>query len=296
MTRRLLSRLPGLFRAIVMSPVGLVRVFALLAFCGCSREASTTALAGQDGQPMKKRAPAPELTGGIAWLNIAKPLALPDLKGRVVLLDFWTLCCINCIHTIPDLAKLEAKYPGVIVVIGIHNPKLDNEKLTDSIVKAIGRYEIKHPVVNDADMKIWRRYGVRSWPTLVLIDPDGNYYGQISGEGVFEVLDEHIGKMVKEYREKKLTKEDPINFDLVKEHTGALNFPGKVLADAASNRLFIADSTNHRIVITNLDGKKIAVAGTGVEGLKDGSFAEARFSDPQGMALVGETLYVADRK
>ena len=102
--------------------------------------------------------------------------------------------------------------------------------------------------------------------------------------------------MVKDYRAKKLLKEEPIDFELVKEHTGALNFPGKVLADAQSNRLFIADSTNHRIVITTLDGKKIAVAGSGTEGLKDGAFAEARFSDPQGMALVGDTLYVADRK
>ena len=247
-------------------------------------------------KPIKKKLPAPELTGGIDWLNTAKPLNLPDLRGRVVLLDFWTLCCINCIHTLPDLAKLEAKYPGVLVVIGVHTPKFDNEKKTDSIKKAIQRYEIKHPVVNDADMKIWRRYQVNSWPTLVLIDPDGNFYGRISGEGVYDILDEHIDKMVKDYRAKKILKEDPINYELIKEHTGPLNFPGKILADAGSKRLFIADSTNHRIVITNLDGKKIAIAGSGVEGLKDGSFAEARFSDPQGMALVGDVLYVADRK
>src|SRR5437879_3399030 len=130
----------------------------------------------------EKKVPAPELDGGTAWLNTAAPLKLKDLRGRVVLLDFWTLCCINCIHTLPDLAKLEAKYPGVLVVIGVHTPKFPNEKETDSISKAIGRYEIKHPVINDADMKIWRRFGVRSWPTLALIDPEGNYYGETSGE------------------------------------------------------------------------------------------------------------------
>jgi thiol-disulfide isomerase/thioredoxin/DNA-binding beta-propeller fold protein YncE len=295
MVRYLASTALPLARAIVVSPAGLVVFFILLAFTGCSRDQGVqTALAGE--KPMKKRAPAPELSGGVAWLNTAKPLSLPDLKGRVVLLDFWTLCCINCIHTLPDLAKLEAKYPGVLVIIGIHTPKFENEKNTDSIRKAIGRYEIKHPIVNDADMKIWRRYGARSWPTIVLIDPDGNYYGQASGEGLYDVLDEHIGKLVKDYRAKKLLKEDPINYELVKEHTGALNFPGKVLADLATARLFIADSTNHRIVITTLEGKKIAVAGSGTEGLKDGAFAEARFSDPQGMALAGDTLYVADRK
>ncbi len=283
-------------RTLVVSPIGLTAFLVLLAFTGCGKDGGTGALAAQGGAKIKTPLPAPDLTGGIAWLNTAKPLALPDLKGRVVLLDFWTLCCINCIHTLPDLAKLEAKYPGVLVIIGVHTPKFENEKLTDSIRKAIGRYEIKHPIINDADMKIWRRFGVNSWPTLVLIDPDGNYVGQTSGEGKFELLDEIIGKMVQDYRAKKLLKEGPIDFELVKEHTGALNFPGKVLADAQSNRLFIADSTNHRIVITTLDGKKIAVAGSGTEGLKDGAFTEARFSDPQGMALVGDTLYVADRK
>src|SRR5215470_16575795 len=109
-------------------------------------------------QPARK-VPAPELTGGTAWLNTASPLKLSDLRGRIVLLDFWTLCCINCIHTLPDLARLEAKYPGVLVVIGVHTPKFDNERNTESIRKAILRYEIKHPVINDADRKIWDRYG-----------------------------------------------------------------------------------------------------------------------------------------
>lgn len=282
------------FRAFAFSPVGAVVLVVLVALAGCGQNAGPAALGAQGG--VRKGGPAPELSGGIDWLNTAKPLSLPDLKGRVVLLDFWTLCCINCIHTLPDLAKLEAKYPGVLVVIGVHTPKFDNEKLTDSIKKAVLRYEVKHPVINDADQKIWRRYNVSSWPTLVLIDPDGNFYGQTSGEGRFELLDEHIGKLVKDYKEKKLLKEEPINYDLIKENTGPLNFPGKVLADAASKRLFIADSTNHRVVITDLAGKKIAIAGSGKAGLKDGSFAEAEFSDPQGMALVGDTLYVADRR
>lgn len=297
MMRHFASRLMHWTRAIIVSPIGLALFFVLLFFTGCGKQGEgpvQTAMAGE--RPAKRRMAAPELSGGIDWLNTAKPLTLPDLKGRVVLLDFWTLCCINCIHVMPDLAKLEAKYPGVLVIIGVHTPKFDNEKKTASITKAIGRYELKHPIVNDADMIIWRRYGVRSWPTLVLIDPEGNLYGRVSGEGVYEVLDEHIGKLVKEYRAKKELKEQPLNYALIHERAGPLNFPGKVLADAASNRLFIADSTHHRIVITTLAGKKIAIAGTGIPGLKDGPFAQAQFSDPQGMALVGEMLYVADRR
>ena len=244
----------------------------------------------------KKRNPAPTIAGGTAWLNTSKALTLDDLKGRVVVLDFWTLCCINCIHTLPDLAKLEAKYPGVLVVIGVHTPKFDNEKLTESIRKAVLRYEVKHPVVNDEKMAIWRRYGVRSWPTLVVIDAEGNLVAQGSGEGLYDALDNLVGKLVQEAKDKKILKEDPLKFELLQEKTGPLNFPGKVLADAAGKRLFIADSTHHRIVITDLEGKKIAIAGSGIEGLKDGSFDKAQFSDPQGMALDGNILYVADRK
>ncbi len=244
-----------------------------------------------------QRFAVPELDGGIAWLNTAKPLKLADLRGRIVVLDFWTLCCINCIHTLPDLAKLEAKYSGALVVIGVHTPKFNNEKRTESIRAAIMRYEIKHPVVNDANHVLWRRYGVRSWPTLVLIDPEGYYYKHWAGEGSYKFLDEQIGQLVKKYRAKKMLKEDPLDLELLNEQDKTpLYFPGKVLADAASNRLFIADSTNHRIVVTDLEGKKVAVAGTGVEGYKNGPFDQALFSDPQGMALEGHTLYVADRK
>jgi thiol-disulfide isomerase/thioredoxin len=242
---------------------------------------------------------APELDGGVGWLNTAGPVRLKDLRGKVVLLDFWTFCCINCIHTLPDLAKLEKKYANQLVVIGVHSAKFDNEKKSESIRKAILRYEIHHPVVNDANMKIWRAYRVQSWPTLYLIDPDGRLIGRGSGEGLYEALDEAIGKLVKDYREKKTLNERPLRFELAQAtENGAspLFFPGKVLADEAGKRLFIADSTHHRIVITDLDGKKIAIAGTGQPGREDGLFEKATFNDPQGMALRGETLFVADRK
>jgi thiol-disulfide isomerase/thioredoxin len=240
---------------------------------------------------------APELEGGVGYLNSAGPIRLRDLRGKVVVLDFWTLCCINCIHTLPDLARLEKKYANELVVIGIHTAKFENEKDSESIRKAILRYEIKHPVLNDANMRIWRSYHVRSWPTLYLIDPEGYLVGQGSGEGLHDALDEAIGKLVKLHRDKKTLDEKPRRFELAREDgTSPLFFPGKVLADAASDRLFIADSTHHRIVLTDLAGKKIAVAGTGEPGKADGPFAEARFDDPQGMALAGDTLYVADRK
>ncbi|MBX7103508.1 MAG: redoxin domain-containing protein [Gemmataceae bacterium] len=246
-----------------------------------------------------RREPAPSFDGGVAWLNTAGPVKLADLKGKVVVLDFWTFCCINCIHTLPDLQKLEEKYAKELVVIGVHSAKFDNEKNTDAIRKAILRYQISHPVVNDAEMAIWRRYGVNSWPTLAVIDPEGNLLGATSGEGNYELLDKVISQTIAEHEKKGTLDRKPMRFDLARYREKGdtpLFFPGKVLADGPGNRLFIADSTHHRIVVTTLDGKKIAVAGNGTPGNKDGAFAQAMFDDPQGMALDGDTLLVADRK
>jgi DNA-binding beta-propeller fold protein YncE len=240
---------------------------------------------------------APDLGDGSAWLNTAKPISIhKDLKGKIVILDFWTFCCINCLHTLPDLARLEEKYEKQLVVVGVHSAKFEAEKVTDNIRKAILRYQIHHPVVNDPEQKIWDSYGCMSWPTLAVIDPEGNCVGVASGEGNFELLDRVIGKLVKKHRENKTLDETPIHFALERELEQPLRFPGKILADAKSQRLFISDSTNHRVVITDLRGNKIAIAGGIGSGNEDGAFATAKFNDPQGLALKDDILYVADRK
>jgi DNA-binding beta-propeller fold protein YncE len=241
---------------------------------------------------------APEFEGAAGWLNTAGPLKMADLKGKIVILDFWTLCCINCIHVLPDLDKLEKKYPNELVVIGVHTPKFDSEKSNESIRKAILRYEISHPVVNDANKTIWTAFGARAWPTIVMIDPEGTIVYADSGEGQYAELDREIQRQIKIHKEKKTLNTRPMKFELARFSEGGspLFFPGKVIADPASDRLFIADSTHHRIVITDLKGKKIAIAGMGEAGRKDGGFDTAQFNDPQGMALLGDTLYVADRK
>jgi thiol-disulfide isomerase/thioredoxin len=246
-----------------------------------------------------KRQLAPEFPDKMDWLNTAGPLKLKDLKGKVVILDFWTLCCINCIHILPDLAKLEKKYANELVVIGVHSAKFENEKDTKSIRKAVLRYEIAHPVVNDADHKIWDAYDANSWPTFVVIDTEGQVVGATSGEGNYEILDKVVAKLVEDGKKNKTLNDKPIRFDLVRYREAGdtpLFFPGKLLADEKGQRLFISDSTHHRIAITGLDGKKQAIVGTGTPGFKDGKFEEAQFDDPQGLALVGELLFVADRK
>src|SRR5574341_112142 len=244
----------------------------------------------------RPRIRAPELTGHRGWLNTDKPLSLAGLKGKVVLLDFWTYGCINCIHIIPDLKRLEKKYPNELVVIGVHSAKFENEKDTENIRRIILRYEIEHPIVNDADFSIWRAYAVNAWPTRYLIDPAGYIIGRLSGEGGYEVLDKTIADTIAEFRKRGELNEAPLKLVLEKATIGdlPLAFPGKVLADAKNDRLFIADSDHNRIVITKLDGTLVETIGTGAHGMDDGSFARSTFFRPQGMSLDGDRLYVAD--
>lgn len=243
--------------------------------------------------------PADALDGGRDWINTRGALHLAELKGKIILLDFWTYCCINCHHILPTLARLEAKYPNQLVVIGVHSGKFDAEKVTDNIRQKVNEYGIKHPVVNDADLTIWNKFGVRSWPTLAIIDPTGRLVtnpSQDGGEIPFEVLDRFVGRLVAEHRQHGTLDETPLQFEPEDEkaHSSPLRFPGKVTADLTSKRLFISDTAHNRIVVTDLDGKLIDTIGDGQPGLKNGTFSEARFNRPQGARLVGDVLYVAD--
>jgi thiol-disulfide isomerase/thioredoxin len=242
------------------------------------------------------RVRAPELTGGRGWLNTDAPLSLEGLRGKVVLLDFWTYGCINCLHIIPDLQRLEEKYAGQLVVVGVHSAKFDNEKETENIRRVVVRYGIEHPVVNDADFRIWDAYAVRAWPTQVLIDPAGYVVGRVAGEGHYAALDQAVGELVGEFRRRGQLNEQPLRLALERAKVGdlPLAFPGKILADEKGDRLFIADSNHNRVVVTRLDGTLVDTVGTGEGGARDGPFDRATFQRPQGLALDGDVLYVAD--
>ncbi|REK17797.1 MAG: hypothetical protein DWQ42_21605 [Planctomycetota bacterium] len=246
--------------------------------------------------PFPRRVDAPGLDGGVGWINTAGPLDLRQLRGKFVVLDFWTYCCINCIHILPELKKLEHAYPGEIVVIGVHSAKFDTEKDSQNITEAVVRYDIEHPVINDAEHAIWERYGITGWPALRVIDPEGKLVAAHGGEIDFESLDQFFQKALPYYRAKGLLDETPLRFDLARDALPPtpLRFPGKVLADPEAARLYIADSGHHRIVVTGLDGKLLDVIGSGRRGLDDGDYATATFAQPQGMALHDGHLYVAD--
>ncbi|MFA5550285.1 MAG: thioredoxin-like domain-containing protein [Trueperaceae bacterium] len=243
------------------------------------------------------RAPAPEFPPGLDWINTDRELTLEELRGKIVLLDFWTYGCINCIHVIPDLRALETKYERELVVIGVHSAKFYNESETANIRMIAQRYDRTHPIVNDSSFAIWSQYSIRAWPSFILIDPDGNVLGRHEGEGIYDLFDEVIAGMIQVFEERGTLDRTPLelNLEAVTPPRTALRFPGHVLADPLGGRLFISDSGHNRIVVTDFSGTVTAVIGNGEGRLQDGGYAQASFNRPQGMALAGpDSLYVAD--
>jgi hypothetical protein len=193
------------------------------------------------------------------------------------------------------LRKLERKYSRELAVIGVHSPKFISEQDTESVRQAILRLNVGHPVVNDRDFRVWREYAVRAWPTLMFVDPEGKVIGKHEGEFVLEQFDRLIGEMIREFDAKGLLDRRPLDLTEGRAtHASPLRFPGKVLADESSGRLIVSDTGHNRIVVADLEGTVQRVIGSGEEGFADGPAGEATFYQPQGLALDGDTLYVAD--
>jgi thiol-disulfide isomerase/thioredoxin len=133
--------------------------------------------------PLHDRGAAPEFTGIETWLNSA-PLTLAGLRGQVVLVDFWTYSCINCIRTLPHVNRWAETYKAAgLVVVGVHTPEFGFERSTANVKTAIARLGVKHPVAQDNRYATWKAYGNRYWPAHYLIDKRGRIQYQHFGEG-----------------------------------------------------------------------------------------------------------------
>ena len=254
---------------------------------------------GSSSEPDLYADKAPEFPADLEWLNTDRPLSLAQLTGKIVLLDFWTYGCINCMHNFPELKQLEANYPNELVVIGIHSAKFTNESQTDNIRQMILRYGLDYPVINDKDLTLWYDWNARAWPTIVLIDPAGNIAGLHLGEGVYHAFNPLIRQLRDAFAARGKLDETPVRLKLEREGLpeSVLSFPGKVLAAPSGERLFIADTNHNRIVMAHPEsGQVLGIIGNGDQGLHDGDWQSALFMQPQGMALSPDeqTLYVAD--
>lgn len=239
----------------------------------------------------RARVRAPELTGRGGWLNTGgRDLSLADLRGRFVLLDFWTFCCVNCLHVINELRPLEAKYGDALVVIGVHSPKFVHEADHDAVAAAVQRYEVTHPVLDDPDLSTWSAYTARAWPTLVLVDPEGYIVAQMAGEGHAHSLDATLAELVAEHDARGTLRhgDDPYVPPPVAETE--LRFPGKALA-LPGGTFLVSDSGHHSIVELAADGETVLRRiGDGRRGLVDGGPDQARFAEPQGLCLLPPEL------
>ena len=254
---------------------------------------------------------APELIGD-TWFGVSNPrIGIADFAGRFLLLDFWTLCCVNCHHVLAELRPLEEKFSDVLTVVGVHSPKFEHEKLPESVAAAIDRHEIHHPVLSDPNMTTWQSYGVRAWPTLVLVDPKGDIISTYSGEGHAHAIEALIESLLPVYESRGELLRGAGLYTAPAPGSSALKQPGKIVAVPPEYRgllsgaeLLVSNSGAHNLVglttFNLLD--PVVTIGQGVRGSDDGDFTSARFAEPYGAiflnadlaARVGAHLLVAD--
>jgi thiol-disulfide isomerase/thioredoxin len=227
---------------------------------------------------MHARVRAPELRGR-QWLNTGgAALTLAGLRGKIVLLDFWTFCCINCLHVLDELRPLEEKYGDVLVIIGVHSPKFEHERDPQALAAAVERYGVHHPVLDDADMTMWQQYAAKAWPTLAVIDPTGYLVASMAGEGHAEGLSRLIDQLVTEHEATgTLHRGDGPYVPPVPAST-TLRFPGKAI-ELPGGTLLVSDSARHSLVELEADAETvIRRIGTGRRG--------EPFNEPQGLLLL----------
>ncbi|XBS78242.1 NHL domain-containing thioredoxin family protein [Glutamicibacter mishrai] len=239
---------------------------------------------------------------GRNWLNTGgKQLDLEALRGKIVLLDFWTFCCINCLHVLDELRPLEEQYSDVLVTVGVHSPKFEHEADPDALAAAVERYEIHHPVLDDPELVTWQAYGARAWPTLVVLDPEGYIVAHLSGEGHAQGLGSLVEELIAEHEAKGTLHRGNGPYVAPEAREGDLRFPGKAIALANGNFL-VGDSGHHRLVELDAGFEVVRTIGSGTKGYADGDADTAQFNELQGLAAlpaelaaeVGYDVVVAD--
>ncbi|MBU6199840.1 MAG: redoxin family protein [Xanthomonadaceae bacterium] len=241
---------------------------------------------------MNARIAAPALPPSLDWVNTDTPPNLAALRGRVTLMHFWTFDCVNCRNVLPDLRYLENKYHDGLSVIGVHTPKFGYQRHAEPVLKAVNRNHIRHPVANDPEYLLWQAYGVESWPTLAVIDAQGQLAALLPGEGRRQEADTLIAHLLDEAAAQDLRVYESDIATVRPEVRAPLRFPSRLAVGESS--LWISDSGHNRILECTHDGRILRQYGSGNPGYWDGRGRDAGFTDPQGLALGKDVLFVAD--
>ncbi|MGX1271206.1 NHL domain-containing thioredoxin family protein [Streptomyces phaeoluteigriseus] len=246
--------------------------------------------------PRRVRVRAPELVGRGGWLNTGgKQYSLADLRGRILVLDFWTFCCVNCLHVLDELRELEEKHRDTMVVIGVHSPKFVHEADHEAVADAVERYGVEHPVLDDPELATWKQYAVRAWPTLVVVDPEGYVVAQHAGEGHVHAIERLVTELEAEHGAKGTLRRGDGPYVPPEPEPTDLRFPGGAVVLPSGNFL-VSDTTRHQLVELAADGETVVRRiGQGGRGSTDGTPVRSRFNEPQGLALLPDgSVVVAD--
>ncbi|GAA1862824.1 NHL domain-containing thioredoxin family protein [Myceligenerans crystallogenes] len=239
------------------------------------------------------RVRASELAGR-GWLNTGgTPLSLEQLRGKILVLDFWTFCCLNCLHVLDELRELEARHRDVLVIVGVHSPKFEHEADPAALAAAVERHEVHHPVLDDPDLVTWQAYTARAWPTLVVVDPEGYIVAQMAGEGHASAIGALVAELIEEHEAKGTLHRGDGPYVAPAPEPSTLRFPAKAITLPGGN-LLVADAGHHSLAELAPDGETLVRRiGSGERGLLDGGPGEARFSEPNGLCPVPERLRAA---
>lgn len=244
----------------------------------------------------KLKVKCPQFKPDLEWMNVSSPIKLEQLQGKVVILDFFTYCCINCLHVLPDLAALEDQFSvqDGVVVVGVHSAKFENEKISANILSAILRYNIDHPVINDNEATLWNELMIQCWPTLVVLSPSGFILQFYVGEGHRNRLLEFVDACASFYGDKGLLSNHDIPLDLEKHKRGntSLKFPGKICV--TGKNIVVSDTGHNRVLVLSKDGVVQHCIGGKDRGFQGGTFTQCRFDSPQGVVMKENIIYVAD--
>jgi DNA-binding beta-propeller fold protein YncE len=230
------------------------------------------------------RVRAPELLGRGGWIGANLDFGLSALAGKVVVLHFWRYSCINCVRVLEELRPIEERFNAEAVVVGVHSPKFPREHDHAAVERAVERLGVRHAVLDDPDLATWQQYGVKGWPTLVVIDPEGYVVGGVSGEGSGPVVFSAVERTVADHdaRSTLVRGAVPGVWGALTLSTGGrpLTYPAKVAVDETGRRLALTDTVSGRVVVCDLRGRVERVY--------------PLLTRPQGVRFDGDRILVCD--
>ena len=235
---------------------------------------------------------APDFGIAAQWLNVDRPLSLADLRGRIVLLNFWSYCSIDSHGLLSNLRRLERRFRDKLTVIGVHSGKYPYERNSESLRQSLMRYRVHHPVVNDSDFSIWKSFGIRNWPTAVLLDPESRISGFTSSGAGYDLLSRDVTRLAYDWG--SAIRPSSIKSTVGRKRATRLSYPAGITFSPHTDRILLADTNHNRVLVLDRQGRIVDTVGSGIESRRDGTFEQASFCRPVGLAVDEEHLYVAD--